>query len=369
MKKKDWTGHVEELLLQYPDAYERVGDKKVAYHTSKSAAEKGITKLQNLEGMYGAGAFDGFKAIISKMFNLTMTAGFAVGPILDDIVEDVYVTPIEKQVQYYNERMELGHGIVVVAHSTGNWLTKKAFDTWDTDQERWKQKYLHVVSVGSSLRNTINNGKGVIFDNDRILSEYYLLKLLNIDKLEDYIEEFSQITFDKYIDVELSDNVDNFYTYFEKFGIDLTKTFKFVDHLLIQNPNRRDYIYEREEANAIGETQIKDIDVTSSEYHKFEYYIGNAVIETTFTDVYQTHIESKPRQTDVAKKLIQQWVYDEIMAHGTRESHWMYDTNGSDHKVNLKHKFTGATFNAEIYPFNMDKGKVYILSDDNITYV
>jgi len=351
--------HVKSLVEQYPDAYERIGDRKVAYHISESMIQQGLTELQNLQGEIAGGAFFGLKMIIGKIFNFTFEGGLLIiGPTIDSIIADVYSTAIDGQIEYYNERMDLGHGIVVLAHGTGNFLTQRAFDSWDNDEEKWKQNYLHVVSVGSSLLKTINDGKGILFDNDLFLNEYIFLNLYHVNNIDIYLQE--------YLDINLTDNQDigEIVTFWNKYlDINLTESLKLVDHVVVKNPNRRDKIFQ----NATGENTVFE-DIKSINYHKFEYYIGFPVNESSFVNQYKNSTETIPRQTDVAKKLIQQWVYEEIIAHGTRESHWMYDSNGSDYKVNLKHKFTGATFNAEIYPFNMLNGKVYLL-DDNVTYV
>ena len=299
-----WRRQSIELLKKYPQLNSRIGERKVAYHLSEGLISDYLVKAK--ENPVAGVAWTVFRIGILAYVKSKPTKFIAAQ--VDAAMLMIHNNTLKKQIDSYNKSIESGHGIVVVAHSTGNLFTEEVFREFDEKGEGWKQKYFHTIAVASTQGSIINGGHGVTFDNDIV-----------------YLEEVLQANED----------------------------------VKISNPNRHDWGYK----NAVNE-HILNPDFWSSEYHKFEYYLGYPVMETTrITEEFNT-VESKPRQTNIAKDLIIQWLYDEIVAHSDRESQWEKDTdfnkNTKDYRISVKHKYnpTDIKLDAKLLPFNIDK-KVY----------
>ncbi len=346
-----WREQVEILIRDFdPTIANKIGDKKVAYHVAEEFLSQMVAGLQGAEGFEAFVQWSGFKALIGnvvkayinagffdsqlsfvKGFALTNLIGYGVELVGDSIITFIHMPIYVDQVIEFTSSIIDGRGVIVLSHGFGNVFTNKVYDelkqTGSGDSVGWMLEYFHGIGTGTLKRNDVNTQPELVFDNDSIMNE----SLTSLLGLEDYSPFF---------------NV----------------------HKLI-NPNRHDMLL----SNAVGEF-LPYRDCVSIKYHKFEYYLGYPVNETTFVD--ENKLESKPRQTNIAKDLIQQYLHDEIMAHQSRESQWIYDTNSSDSKVFLKHKYDDSRvlFNlvggmSEVYPFNMTEGKVYQLPDDGAKYV
>jgi len=301
--EKIWKKQSRELLKKYPQLKERIGERKVAYNISEDIMSDYLVKAKN-DSTVKIG-WESFK-IFASIYLKTATSIFINA--VDNASLMINNGILKKQIDSYNKSIEMGHGVVIVAHSTGNLFTEEVFNQFKEKGEEWKQDYFHTIAVASTQSDIINGGHGVTFDNDIV-----------------YLEGASQAN----------------------------------ENVKISNPNRHDWGYK----NALNEYVLHE-DFWSSEYHKFEYYMGYPVMETTrITENFNT-VESKVRKTNVAKDMISLWLKDEIMAHEDRDSQWVTDeeTNkdSKDYRITVKHKFdsTNMTMSElEVYPFNTDKNK------------
>jgi len=75
-----------------------------------------------------------------------------------------YRPDLAKQIQAYIQSIRLGHGVIVVAHSQGNFYTNEAYVALDS----WMRQYLHMIGVASPASYVSGDGPHVRFDNNII---------------------------------------------------------------------------------------------------------------------------------------------------------------------------------------------------------
>jgi len=272
-----WERRVATLLAQHEHFMDKIAKTDIAYNISESEIEdlwEAFLQKVSLDPILSAG-WTAFKFFVSRIP--------VVGQVSESLIkymelsnQKLHDTTLNEQIQKYKDSILSGHGVVVVAHSQGNLFAIEAYRKLDT----WMKQYFHMIAVATPADRIVNGGNGVTFDNDIILS------------------------------VPLA--MDN----------------------SIYNPNRYDYLEHTYNAvNEIIDTQLHIDAKTSVQYHSFSYYLGYPIHEFALAEGSDTQTLFEKRQTNVAKNLIEQWIIDEIEAHETRESQWMYDTNSSDSKV------------------------------------
>ncbi len=304
--KEIWKERVKNILSRYPRLNDRIGKTDLAYNVSEGIISdmwEAFMQKVSLEENYALG-WIAFKTMVVAISNRNTIVDYMIQA--SDIAGDkIHDSTLNEQMEKYQESIKLGHGVVVVAHSQGNLFTLEAFNKLD----EWMKPYFHMISVATPAERVANGGKGVTFYNDIIAL----------------------------IPGAMNNN--------------------------IANPNKYDYIdVARNALGGIIKRELLTDQVTSIQYHDFKYYMGYPIYEKALVEGSTTITRTELRQTNIAKNIILQWMYDEIVAHDTRESQWIYDTNSSNNRVFLKHKFDeDITLNSDIYPFNMEDGKVYML--------
>ena len=85
------------------------------------------------------------------------------GPLdstLDDINKDV-----ETQYVAYMESVKKGHGVIIVAHSQGNFFTNFVVEN---TIPTWAKQYFNVIGIATPTSSIVNGGSHLTFDNDVI---------------------------------------------------------------------------------------------------------------------------------------------------------------------------------------------------------
>jgi hypothetical protein len=302
-----WEVRAKQLLSQYPQLKERLGKTDVAYNISEGMVADMWEAFQQkvaLEPGYNIG-WSGFKLVISQLPEVGKASEYLIqaGEIANEMAHD---GTLNEQMYKYQESIKAGHGVVVVSHSQGNLFTVEAFNKLDA----WMKPYFHMISVATPANQVANGGHGVTFYND----------MINL------------------VPGAMNNN--------------------------ISNPNKHDYIEVTR--NAVGEIIDTELftDQKSAQYHGFEYYMGYPTYEDALMDGSSTTTRREKRQTDVAKELIFGWMYDEIIAHDSRDSQWITDQefnkNTKDYYIKVKHKYDpiNIMMTQNVFPFNTDK-KLY----------
>ena len=68
------------------------------------------------------------------------------------------------QINAYKESIKLGHGVIVIAHSQGNYYTNEAYKELD----EWMKPYFHMMGVATPADHVAGGGTYVTFHNDII---------------------------------------------------------------------------------------------------------------------------------------------------------------------------------------------------------
>ena len=97
----------------------------------------------------------------------------AVGAFMDKSEEEILAQKIkdtQKMFDNFKESVQDGHGVIVVAHSQGNFFVNDAYDSFVQNDPyfhtAWMQKYIHVLGVATPASYVAGGGKYLTFHND-----------------------------------------------------------------------------------------------------------------------------------------------------------------------------------------------------------
>ena len=93
----------------------------------------------------------------------------------EDKIREEEESDIETQFKAYKESIKNGHGVVVIAHSQGNFFTNLAYDMfenhilpWEEDTA-WMRRYFSALAVASPANDVLGKSEPhITFDNDII---------------------------------------------------------------------------------------------------------------------------------------------------------------------------------------------------------
>ena len=308
-----WGERVDDLFAKYPQLKNRLGKTDVAYNISEGMVAdmwESFNQKVGLEPAYNTG-WSGFKLIISRLPAVGKAASYMIkaGEIANEKAHD---GTLRQQMDKYKESIKAGHGVIAVAHSQGNLFTIEAFKELDP----WMKPYFHMISVATPASEVANGGQSITFYNDMV----------------------------KIVPGAMDEINNN-----------------------MSNPNKHDYI--KVTRNALGEIIDRELfaDQKSVQYHGFEYYLGYSTYEKALVEGSTTITRTEKRETDDAKDIIMQWLYDEIIAHEPRDSQWEtneeFEKDTCDYKITVKHRhdpdnITLDDIDTMVYPFAPNK-KLY----------
>ena len=158
-EQKAWDVYVETIQSSVPALdIERV-NSKIAYNASELWGGGDVIEVlfQRIIGdtVSWLKVQDMFKEYVDEN-NLI--------EVLDSLSQAYNFSDLSTQVKNYKENISNGHGVIVVAHSQGNFFTNKAFEYLDD----WMKPYFHMTGVASPSIVVANNGPRVSFDNDPV---------------------------------------------------------------------------------------------------------------------------------------------------------------------------------------------------------
>lgn len=108
-------------------------------------------------------SWSAFKEILGRK---TAIGGGAV-EFSEAITRDYESQDIAKQVSAYKKSILDGHGVLVLAHSQGNFFTNKAYNS-NSGIDSWMREYFRTVGLASPSSKKIPHSKYVTYDNDPI---------------------------------------------------------------------------------------------------------------------------------------------------------------------------------------------------------
>ncbi|WP_294962707.1 hypothetical protein [Sulfurimonas sp.] len=112
------------------------------------------------------GAEFGWKAFTVAIGRATGIGGGAI-KLSEEIVRTYEANDINKQVKAYEDSIKIGHGVLVLAHSQGNFFTNKAYNS-DGGIAPWMRDYFKTVGLASPSDVKIPHSSYLTYDNDPI---------------------------------------------------------------------------------------------------------------------------------------------------------------------------------------------------------
>lgn len=151
---KMWSDEVDDLLASKPELYKKIANIKMSYNKSQGF-------LDDL--------LESFEQVMSNEWGwFEFTTFFEQFLTSHNIQEDwvPHLKDLVKQTNSYKESIKLGHNVIVIAHSQGNYFTNEAYELLD----EWMKPYFHMMGVATPANHVAGGGPYVTFHNDMIMS-------------------------------------------------------------------------------------------------------------------------------------------------------------------------------------------------------
>jgi len=156
--EKKWKRIVEDMFISNPEEYKKIANAKISYNASQGFMDDVFESAEQV--MSNEWGWEKF-SIFFRTYLET-----------HDIQEayDTHIPDLTKQVTAYKESIKLGHGVIVIAHSQGNYYTNEAYEKLDS----WMKDYFHMFGVATPANHVagfpVDDGAApyVLFHNDFI---------------------------------------------------------------------------------------------------------------------------------------------------------------------------------------------------------
>lgn len=154
-----WRKKAYDLLLSKPESYKKIADIKISYNVSQGFLDDVLESFeQMMDNEWGWDVF---------------TTYFTVYLTEHGIQEGwrEHVNDLNNQVESYKKSIKDGHGVIVLAHSQGNYYTNEAYERLDD----WMKEYFHMFGIATPANHVAGHPAGdntspyVKFHNDFIM--------------------------------------------------------------------------------------------------------------------------------------------------------------------------------------------------------
>ncbi len=136
-----WKDTVKKLFLSNPEEYKKIANAKISYNASQGFLDDLFEATeQAISNEWGWEEFS--KQLRTFLETVNVQESY-----------DSHIPDLTKQVEAYKESIKLGHGVIVVAHSQGNYYTNEAYELLKdensnaTADEYWMQDYFSMIGV------------------------------------------------------------------------------------------------------------------------------------------------------------------------------------------------------------------------------
>ena len=258
--RKLWENKAKELFSTNPQELKTIGKIDISYNVSQDFfSDLFESAEQAISNEWGWSEFSNYFRTYLEL------KGY------QDSV-DQHRPNLNAQVKVYKESIKLGHGVIVIAHSQGNYYTNEAYEKLG----EWMKDYFHMFGVATPANHVAG------FPVDDAAAPYVLFH-------NDFINS---------IVTALPSNLDD------------------------------------------------------TRHHGFPSIDAH--------DFYESYMKE-----ETAKKMINDFIIDEIQEHSKNDSQWELDQElnkgTKDYKITLKHRFDSSVImDEEVYPFNAAKKLYYV---------
>ncbi len=130
---KIWQVKVKELLSKKQESYEKLKIIKVSYNRSQGFFDD---------------LFESLEQKISNEFGWEQLSAYVTSFLTTHNMQEdwrAHSNDLTKQVASYKQSIKDGHGVIVIAHSQGNYYTNEAYEKLDD----WMKDYFHMFGVAT----------------------------------------------------------------------------------------------------------------------------------------------------------------------------------------------------------------------------
>jgi hypothetical protein len=131
--RKLWENIAKELFSANPQELKKIGKIDISYNVSQGFFDDLFESAEQvMSNEWGWEKFSIFFRTYLETHNIQESY-------------DVHIPNLTTQVNAYKESIKLGHGVIVVAHSQGNYYTNEAYEQLDP----WMKDYFHMFGVAT----------------------------------------------------------------------------------------------------------------------------------------------------------------------------------------------------------------------------
>jgi len=149
-----WEEKVVEIFSNNQEVFNKLGKISVSYNASQGFLDDLFESFEQvMSNEWGWNAFSGYFRTYLEQKGI------------QDLV-DLHRPNLTTQVNAYKQSIKDGHGVIVIAHSQGNYYTNEAYKELDG----WMKDYFHMMGVATPANHVAGGGPYVKFHNDFINS-------------------------------------------------------------------------------------------------------------------------------------------------------------------------------------------------------
>ncbi|MGK0255569.1 MAG: hypothetical protein ACI81I_000169, partial [Arcobacteraceae bacterium] len=153
-----WKDIVEDMFIDNQEALKKIANAKIAYNRSQGFDDDVFESAEQvMSNEWGWEEFSGYFRTYLELKGYQESY-------------DTHTPDLNAQVNAYKESIKLGHGVIVIAHSQGNYYTNEAYERLDT----WMKDYFHMFGVATPANHVAGflvddaTARYALFHNDFI---------------------------------------------------------------------------------------------------------------------------------------------------------------------------------------------------------
>jgi len=153
-----WNDMVDDMFISNPEEYKKIASAKIAYNASQGFFDDVFESAEQvMSNEWGWKKFSVYFRVYLENHNIQEKY-------------DTHIPDLTAQVKAYKESIILGHGVIVIAHSQGNYYTNEAYEELDD----WMKAYFHMFGVATPANHVAGfavddaSAPYVLFHNDFI---------------------------------------------------------------------------------------------------------------------------------------------------------------------------------------------------------
>ena len=131
--EEKWNDIVDDMLISNEKEYKKIANIKISYNASQGFIDDVFESAEQvISNEWGWKGFSEYLRTFLEIVYLQESY-------------DTHVPDLTAQVKAYKESIKLGHGVIVIAHSQGNYYTNEAYEELD----EWMKDYFHMFGVAT----------------------------------------------------------------------------------------------------------------------------------------------------------------------------------------------------------------------------